>query len=169
MSAIDTNLVVLAVVTRWRIDAALFLLTSAGFLAWSIAENGAARSIVAFAIELAIGIVVERVISTLPGDERLADADPLPAGARDGSVLRYAVEGVVWMLLTSAVTAAVAFALGDSRLIGGWFAAWAIIRVTAAARARRIERRDRVQLRVGVGSWRRRTGAYYVMSPALWA
>lgn len=72
------------------------------------------------------------------------------------------------MLLTSVITAAVALALGDTRLIGGWFAAFAIVRLVGAARVRRIERRDRVHLRVGVGSWRRRTGGYYVTSPTLW-
>ena len=162
------NLVVLDVVTRWRIDAALFLLTAAGFLGWSIAENGAAPSLVAFAIEIVVGMAFERWISTLPGEERLAGADPLPAGARRGSAARYAAEGVVAMLLTSGITAAVALALGDTRLIGGWFAAIAIVRLVGAARVRRIERRDRVQLRVGVGSWRRRVGGYYVTSPALW-
>jgi hypothetical protein len=161
MRAIDTNLVVLDVATRWRIDAAVLLLASAGFLGWSIAETGAAPSLVAFAIEVVVGIAFERWISTLPGDERLAGADPLPAGARNGSPIRYAVEGVVWMLLTSAVTAGIALALGDTRLIGGWFAAWGIVRLAGAARARRIERRDRVQLRVGLGPWRRRTGGYY--------
>jgi hypothetical protein len=162
---VDTNLVVLDVATRWRIDAAVFLLASAGFLGWSIAENGAGPSLVAFAVEVVIGIAFERWISTLPGDDRLAGADSLPAGARNGSLIRYAVEGVVWMLLTSAVTAAIALALGDTRLIGGWFAAWGIVRLVGAGRARRIERRDRVQLRVGLGPWRRRIGGYYVVSP----
>jgi hypothetical protein len=161
VSTIDTNLVVLDVATRWRIDGAVFLVASAGFMGWSIAENGAATSFLAFAIEVATGIALERWISMLPGDERLADADPLPAGARNGSPIRYAVEGAVWMLLTSAVTAAVALSLGDTRFIGGWFAAWGIVRLVGAARARRIERRDRVQLRVGLGPWRRRTGGYY--------
>jgi hypothetical protein len=169
MAAIDTNLVVLDVATRWRIDAALFLLAAAGFLGWSIAASGAAGSLVAFAIEVCVGVALERWISTLPGEERLTSAGPLPAGARHGSAVRYAAEGVCWMLVLGVVLAVLAVVFADTRLYGGLLAAFAIVRLIGAARARRIERRDRVGLRVGVGSWRRRrTEGYYVTSPALW-
>jgi hypothetical protein len=165
MAAIDTNLVVLDVVARWRIDAALFLVTAAGFLGWSISQGRAGASVLAFAIECAVGVLLERWVGVLPGAARLGRADPLPAGAQRGSVLRCVVEGAGVMLTVAAVTGAIAVVLGDASFAGGWFAAYAIVYLTGAARARRIERRDRVELQVGVGSWRRHKPRYYVTSP----
>jgi asparagine N-glycosylation enzyme membrane subunit Stt3 len=164
-AAIDTNLVVLDVVTRWRIDAALFLVAAAGFLAANVAEGHAKGAVLAFVVEAAISVLIERWTSLLPSAARLAGADPLPAGAQHGSPLRYAVAGAGRMLLVSAVTGGVALALGGGSFVGGLFGAYAIVHLIGAARARRIERRDRVGLRVGIG---RRSRGYYVTSPALW-
>jgi hypothetical protein len=69
------------------------------------------------------------------------------------------------MLLVCAVSGGIALVLGDGTFVGGLFGAYAIVHLIGAARARRIERRDRVGLRVGVG---RRGRGYYVTSPALW-
>jgi hypothetical protein len=73
--------------------------------------------------------------------------------------------GVGRVLLVCAASGGVALALGDVTFAGGFFGAYAIIHLIGAARARRVERRDRVGLRVSVG---RRRHAYYVTSPALW-
>src|SRR6185312_14998975 len=83
---IDTNLVVVDIVAIWTIDAALFSIAGLGFLAWGIALRGAGRSLAAFAIELAVCLVVERVATTLHRADRLESASPLPAGARRGSI-----------------------------------------------------------------------------------
>jgi hypothetical protein len=167
-ATIDTNLIVLDVATRWRIDAALTLTAAAAFLGWSIAVSGPAHSLIAFVVEIAGGLVIERWVGVLPGAGRLAAADPLPAGARERSGLRYAIDAVVWTLALCAVPAALSAVLNDASFYGGWLAAFAIMHLLGAARARRIERRDRVRLRVAVGSWRNRRGRYYVTSPALW-
>jgi hypothetical protein len=163
-AAVDTNLVVLDVATRWRIDAALFLAAGAGFLGWSIAQGHASGALIAVVVEVAVGVLLERWTSLLPSETRLAGADPLPAGARTGSPVRYAVVGVGRTLLISAVSGGIAIALGDVTFAGGFFGAYAVIHLIGAARARRVERRDRIALRVSVG--RRRHG-YYVTSPAL--
>jgi hypothetical protein len=167
-ATIDTNLVVLDVATRWRIDAALTLTASAAFLGWSIAARGAARSLIAFVVEIAAGLLIERWVGLLPGVARLAAAAPLPAGARERSGLRYAVDGVIWTLALCAVPAALSVVLNDASFYGGWLAAFAIMHLLGAVHARRIERRDQVRLRVAVGSWRNRRARYYVTSPALW-
>jgi hypothetical protein len=164
-AAVDTNLVVLDVATRWRIDAALFLVAGAGFLGWSIAEGRARGALVALVVEVVVGVLLERWTSLLPSETRLAGADPLPAGAQTGSPFRYAVAGVGRVLLISAVSGGIAVALGDEAFAGGFFGAYAVIHLIGAARARRVERRDRVALRVSVG--RRRHG-YYVTSRTLW-
>jgi hypothetical protein len=166
MTAIDTNLVVLDVATRWRIDAALTLIASAAFLRWSLDRGGTAHALIAFGVEFVAGLLIERWVGVQPGAARLAAAAPLPAGARDGSTLRYAVDCVVWTLVLCAVLAALAVALNDASFYGGWLAAFGIARLVGAARARRLERRDGVRLRVTVGSWRQRTSRYYVVSPA---
>jgi hypothetical protein len=163
--AVDTNLVVLDVATRWRIDAALFLIAAAGFLGWSVTEGHASRALVAFVVEVVVGVLLERWTSLLPSATRLAGADRLPAGAQTGSPFRYAVVGAGRVLLVCAVSGGIAFSLGDESFAGGFFGAYAAIHLLGAARARRVERRDRVALRVSAG--RRRHG-YYVTSPALW-
>jgi hypothetical protein len=159
------NLVVLDVVTRWRIDAAFTLIASGAFLAWSIDRGGAAHALIAFVVEFVLGVLIERWVGIHPGAARLAAAAPLPAGARDGSALRYALECLTRTLVLCSVLAAVAVALNDASFYGGWLAAFAIARLVGAARARGTERRDRVRLRVAVGSWRERTARYYVVSP----
>jgi hypothetical protein len=97
--AVDTNLVVLDVATRWRIDAALFLIAAAGFLGWSVTEGHASRALVAFVVEVVVGVLLERWTSLLPSATRLAGADRLPAGAQTGSPFRYAVVGAGRVLL----------------------------------------------------------------------
>jgi hypothetical protein len=167
MADIDTNLVVVDVVTMWSIDAALFLLAGLGFLAWSTVARGAGQSVAAFAIELAVCLVVERWATTLHRADRLKGASPLPAGARRGSVLGYTLKSVAVVGVSGAVAAGAATALSSPNLIGGWFAAYGVIRLVSAVRARRMERRDRVEYSVSMGSPRnRRAHEYYVRSPA---
>jgi hypothetical protein len=124
MADIDTNLVVVDVVTMWSIDAALFLLAGLGFLAWSTVARGAGQSVAAFAIELAVCLVVERWATTLHRADRLKGASPLPAGARRGSVLGYTLKSVAVVGVSGAVAAGAATALSSPNLIGGWFAAY---------------------------------------------
>jgi hypothetical protein len=163
--AVDTNLVVLDLATRWRIDAVLFLLAAAGFLAASAVDGETMRSLVAFVVEVVLGVLLERCVALLPSAARLAGADPLPAGAQHGSPVRYAVVGVGRVLVVCAASGGVAFAVGDGSVAAGFFGAYAVVHLMGAARARRVEHRDRVALRVSVG--RRRHG-YYVTSPVLW-
>jgi hypothetical protein len=166
MAEIDTNLVVVDVVTAWSIEAAVYLAAGLGFLAWSIAMRSASRSLAAFAIMLAVALVVERIGSTLHRAGRLNGASPLPAGARRGSTLGYAVVSIGVVGITGAVAAGVAAALSGPDLVGGWFAALGIVRVISVVHARRMERRNRVRYRMRRGTWRSRLPEYYVTSPA---
>jgi len=161
---IDTNLVVVDIVAIWTIDAALFSIAGLGFLAWGIALRGAGRSLAAFAIELAVCLVVERVATTLHRADRLESASPLPAGARRGSIAAYTLKAIAAVGLAGAMTAAVAVTLSAPQFVGGFFVAYGIIRLVSARRARAMERRERVEYRVRLGSWRKRP-EYYVTSP----
>ena len=86
---IDTNLVVVDIVAIWTIDAALFSIAGLGFLAWGIALRGAGRSLAAFAIELAVCLVVERVATTLHRADRLESAGPRSRPARGADPSRH--------------------------------------------------------------------------------
>ena len=101
---IDTNLVVVDVVTTWTVDAGLFLIAGLGFLVWSIALSGVWRSLAAFAIEVIVALAFERAFTTLHRADRLKGASPLPAGARSGSMLAYTLKGMCAVGVTCAVT-----------------------------------------------------------------
>ncbi len=164
MTGADTDLVVLDLVTRWTIDAALFLLAAAGFVVASLAGDRAARVLISFTVGIVIGILTERIGSTLPSSTRLANASALPAGVRRKSLPRYALETFCWIGALYALVAVVTWVWGDARMygwLGGWLAAFAVVRLYGVARARRVEHLDRVVLLVGIGTWRHRTLGYY--------
>jgi hypothetical protein len=164
MTALDTDLVVLDVVTRWRIDAALSLVAGIGFFAAGAAAATFARGVLSFVIGFIVGTLLERISSTLPSSDRLADAAVLPAGARRTSLRRYVAETVAGFAALYAVFAVAIWAWAGPQLygwLGGWLAAHGAARLYGAARAREIERRDGVVLLTGIGSWRRRTAGYY--------
>jgi hypothetical protein len=164
VTAADTDIVVLDVVTRWMIDAALFLAAAAGFLIVSLAGDRAARVVVSFTIGIGVGVLLERIGSTLPSSRRLANANAPPDGVRRKSILGYALESFCWIGALYAIVAGVTWAWGDARMyawLGGWLTAFAIVRLYGIARARRVEQLDRVTLLVGVGTWRHRTLGYY--------
>jgi len=163
---IDTNLVVLDVTTAWSIDGVAFLVAGLGFLAWSIAVRNPWGSLVAFAIEIAVALPVERVFSTLYRADRLKNASPLPAGARQGSTLRYFLVCIFVVAVPVAVTAALAAALSAPHYAGGWFAGLGVIRLTSVLRVRGMERRDRVEYHLPTGRSRPRGHVFYFTSPA---
>jgi hypothetical protein len=163
---IDTNVVVLDVTTAWTIEATAFLVAGLGFLAWSMAVRNRWGSLVAFAIEIVVALAVELLFRTLYRAERLKGASPLPAGARQGSPLRYAVVCIVTVGVPFAVTAALAVALSAPNLAGGWFAAFGIVRVVSVLRVREMERRDRVEYHLPTGRSRPRGYVYYFTSSA---
>ena len=162
---IDTNLVVLDVVTRWSIDAACSLIAAAGFLAWSVASVGVARSLLGLAVAVGVGLVIDR-LTAAPRTARLADAAPLPAGAREGSALRYAIRAAIVVGVVCAVSAVIVALLGGGALAAGWFAVLGIAHLRWIVRTRGTERRERVEYQVSVGAWRERSVRYYVTSPA---
>jgi len=168
MTAVDTDLVVLAVVTRWRVDAALLLVAGAAFFAAGAAGASFAGGVLSFVVGFVVGTLLERIGSTLPSSARLADAATLPDGARRGSVRRYFVVTVARLAALYALFAVVIWAWTGPHLygwVGGWLAAHGVARLYGVARARGIEQRYGVVLLVGVGSWRNRIAGYYTAPP----
>ena len=164
MAALDTDLVVIDVVTRWRIDAAISLIAGIGFFAAGAAAASFARGVLSFVVGFVVGTLLERISSTLPSSDRLADAGAVPDGARRASVRRYGVETLAGFAVFYAVLAVAIWVWAGPQVygwLGGWLAAHGIARLYGAARARGIERRDGVVLLTGVGSWRNRTAGYY--------
>jgi len=164
MTAIETDLVVIDVVTRWRIDAAIFLPAGIGFFAAGAAAATFARGVLSFVIGFIVGTLLERIGSTLPSSDRLAHATVLPDGARRTSLQRYVAETLAGFIALYAVFAVAIWAWAGPQLygwLGGWLAAHGTARLYGAARARGIERRDGVLLLSGVGSWRNRVAGYY--------
>ncbi|HKV68577.1 MAG TPA: hypothetical protein VJN72_10860 [Gaiellales bacterium] len=164
MTALETDVVVIDVVTRWRIDAGLSLAAGIGFLAAGAAAATFARGVLSFVIGFVVGTLLERIGSTLPSSDRLAHAAVLPAGARRTSLQRYLAETVAGFVALYAVFAVAIWAWAGPQLygwLGGWLAAHGTARLYGAARARGIERSDGIVLLSGVGSWRKRTAGYY--------
>jgi hypothetical protein len=164
VTALGSDLLVIDVVTRWRIDSALSLIAGIGFFAAGAAAAGFARGVLSFVIGFVVGTLLERISSTLPSSDRLADAGALPDGARPTSLRRYVVETLAGFAALYAVFAVAIWAWAGPQLygwLGGWLAAHGVARLYGAARARGIERRDGVVLLTGVGSWRNRTAGYY--------
>ena len=164
MTALETDVVVIDVVTRWRIDAGLSLAAGIGFFAAGAAAATFARGVLSFVIGFVVGTLLERIGSTLPSSDRLAHAAVLPAGARRTSLQRYLAETVAGFVALYAVFAVAIWAwAGPQRYgwLGGWLAAHGTARLYGAARARGIERSDGIVLLSGVGSWRKRTAGYY--------
>jgi len=164
MTALDTEVVVIDVVIRWRIDAAISLIAGIGFFAAGAAAASFARAVLSFVIGFVVGTLLERISSTLPSSDRLADAGALPDGARRTSLRRYVVETLTGFTVFYGVLAVAIWAWAGPQLygwLGGWLAAHGIARLYGAARARGIERTAGVVLLTGVGSWRNRTSGYY--------
>jgi hypothetical protein len=164
MTAVDTDLLVLDVVTRWSVDAAVLLVTGASFFAAGLAGEGAARGIISGAVGFVIGTLSDRLTSSLPSPERLASAAAPPDGFRRASLRRYILETVCSVGVLYALFAGLMWVWGNPSmfaLVGGWLAAFGVVRIYGAAGARRIERLDQVVLLVGIGSWRKRTRGYY--------
>jgi hypothetical protein len=164
MTALETDLVVIDVVTRWRIDAAVFLLAGIGFFAAGAAGASFARGVLSFVVGFVVGTLLERISSTLPSSARLADAGSLPNGARPASVRRYVVVTIAGFAALYALFAVAIWAWAGPQLygwLGGWLAAHGVARLYGAARARDLERRRGVVLLTDVGSWRNRTAGYY--------
>jgi len=164
MTALDTEVVVIDVVTRWRIDAAISLIAGIGFFAAGAAAASFARAVLSFVIGFVVGTLLERISSTLPSSDRLADAGALPDGARRTSLRRYVVETLTGFTVFYGALAVAIWAWAGAQLygwLGGWLAAHGIARLYGAARARGIERTAGVVLLTGVGSWRNRTSGYY--------
>ena len=164
MTALETDVVVIDVVTRWRIDAGLSLAAGIGFFAAGAAAATFARGVLSFVIGFVVGTLLERIGSTLPSSDRLAHAAVLPAGARRTSLQRYLAETVAGFVALYAVFAVAIWAWAGPQLygwLGGWLAAHGTARLYGAARARGIERSDGIVLLSGVGSWRKRTAGYY--------
>jgi len=164
VTALDTEVVVIDVVIRWRIDAAISLIAGIGFFAAGAAAASFARAVLSFVIGFVVGTLLERISSTLPSSDRLADAGALPDGARRTSLRRYVVETLTGFTVFYGVLAVAIWAWAGPQLygwLGGWLAAHGIARLYGAARARGIERTAGVVLLTGVGSWRNRTSGYY--------
>lgn len=163
---LDTNLVVLDVTTAWSIEAVAFLVAGLGFLAWSVAVRNPWEGIVLFAVEVAVVMAFDRWFAVLPHADRLDDALPLPAGARRGSALRYAVVCIAVVAVIAAIMIGVAEAFSTPVLTGGWFGALGIVRTVSVLRVRQMEQRDRVEYRLRTGASRRRIQRYFVTAPA---
>jgi len=164
MAVLDTDVVVIDVVTRWRIDAAISLVAGIGFFAAGAAAASFARGILSFVVGFVVGTLLERISATLPSSQRLAGAGAAPDGARRASLQRYVVETLVGFAVFYAVLAAAIWAWAGPQVygwLGGWLAAHGIARLYGAARARGIERDAGVVLLSGVGSWRNRVAGYY--------
>ncbi|HKV68576.1 MAG TPA: hypothetical protein VJN72_10855 [Gaiellales bacterium] len=95
---IDTNLVVVDLATAWSFEAAAFLVAGLAFLAWSMAVRNPLESLVVFAAEVGVVMAFDRWLAVLPHADRLADASPLPTGARLGSPLRYLIVCIISVL-----------------------------------------------------------------------
>lgn len=164
MTALDTEVAVMDVVTRWRIDASISLVAGVGFFAAGAAAASFARGVLSFVVGFVVGTLLERISSTLPSSDRLADAGALPDGARRTSLRRYVVETLTGFTVFYGVLAVAIWAWAGPHVygwLGGWLAAHGIARLYGAARARSIERTTGVVLLTGVGSWRNRTSGYY--------
>jgi hypothetical protein len=164
MAVLDTDVVVIDVVTRWRVDAAISLIAGLGFFAAGAAAASFARGVLSFVVGFVVGTLLERISSTLPSSDRLADAGAVPDGARRTSLRRYVVETLAGFAVFYGVLAVAIWAWAGPQVygwIGGWLAAHGIARLYGAARARGIERNAGVVLLTGVGSWRKRTSGYY--------
>jgi hypothetical protein len=164
MTALDTEVVVIDVVTRWRIDAAISLVAGIGFFSAGAAAASFARAVLSFVIGFVVGTLLERISSTLPSSDRLADAGALPDGARRTSLERYVVETLAGFAVFYGVLTVAIWMWAGPQLygwLGGWLAAHGTARLYGAARARGIERSTGVVLLTGVGSWRNRTSGYY--------
>jgi hypothetical protein len=164
MAVLDTDVVVIDVVTRWRIDAAMSLIAGIGFFAAGAAAAGFARGVLSFVVGFVVGTLLERISSTLPSSDRLADAGAVPDGARRASVRRYGVETLAGFAVFYAVLAVAIWVWASPQVygwLGGWLAAHGIARLYGAARARGIERNAGIVLLTGVGSWRNRVAGYY--------
>jgi len=170
VTVVDTDLVVLEVVTRWRIDAAIFLAAGAGFFTAGIADEAAAQGIVSFVVGFVLATLLDRISSPLPSSAQLAGSPAPPEGARRASARRYTVESMCSFLALWAVFVVVLWAWGNAHAygwLGGWLAAYGVARLYGIARARQIERLDRVVLLSGVGSWRNRVAGYYATRTTL--
>ena len=162
--ALDTEVVVIDVVTRWRIDAAFSLAAGIGFSAAGAVGASFARAVLSFVVGFVVGTLLERISSTLPSSDRLADASDLPDGARRTPLRRYAVETLAGFAVFYGVLAVAIWAWAGPQVfgwLGGWLAAHGIARLYGTARVRGIERSHGVVLLSRVGSWRRRTAGYY--------
>ena len=61
MAVLDTDLVVIDVVTRWRVDAAISLIAGLGFFAAGAAAASFARGVLSFVVGFVVGTLLEYV------------------------------------------------------------------------------------------------------------
>jgi len=164
MITTERPIVVIDVVAKWAVDAALFLAGAAGFLLWGVIVRSPVRNILSFAIMATVAILVDRPLPLLPDTPTLPEADEVtPDGAVRRTWRRYAVTATGWTVALCAVYAVLTVYFVQPGFLAGWLAAYAVTRLRSLATAREIERASHVRLsmRLQRSVWRKRAPAYY--------
>jgi hypothetical protein len=173
MITTERRIAVMDITTMWRIDAVLFFVASAGFLAWGLIRQ-AGPSVVAFVVMAVVALLFERWMPQPPSAAALAQAhEPPPDAAVHRTAARYGARGAFVMAALCAFQAVLALVTLPPGFFAGWMAAFCVSRLRALAVARRIERESGVRLSVRLqrNVWRRHVPAYYAekrgLSPAV--
>jgi hypothetical protein len=164
MITTERPIVVIDVVAKWAVDAALYLAMAAGFLLWGVIVRSPVRNILTFAIMATVAILVDRLLPLLPDTLTLAEAhDVAPDGAVRRTWQRYAVTATGLTVALCAVYAVLIVYVVQPGFFAGWLAAYAVTRLRSIVTAREIERASHVRLsmRLQRSVWRTREAAYY--------
>ncbi len=166
MVTTERPIVLIDVTAKWAVDAAAFLMLSAGFLCWGVIERSASANILTFAIMVVVAMLFDRLTPLLPDATGLDAAHELPPGdAARRTWERYAAgSGAPMLLGFGAVQAAFVVALGvQPGFFAGFTAAYFVSRLRGLGRARERERAAgvRLSIRLQRAAWRRRPPAVY--------
>jgi hypothetical protein len=164
MITTERPIVVIDVVAKWAVDAALYLAMATGFLLWGVIVRSPVRNILTFAIIATVAMLVDRLMPLLPDTPTLREAhDVAPDDVVRRTWQRYAVTATGMMMALCAVYAVLTVYFIQPGFLAGWLAAYAVTRLRSLVDAREIERASHVRLsmRLQRSVWRKRAPAYY--------
>jgi hypothetical protein len=157
--------VVIDVVMKWAVDAALLLAIAAGFLLWGVVARSATANILTFAIMATLAMLLDGLRPFLSDAAALAQAhEPPPDDAVRRTWTRYAAEAVGAMGVLACIQVALVVDLSiQPGFFAGWMTAYGVSRLRALATARELERTKHARLsaRFQRSLWHARAPEYY--------
>lgn len=168
MVTTERPIVLIDLAAKWTVDAAAFLILSAGFLGWGVIERSPSANILTFAIMAVVALLFDRITPLLPDATGLGAAhERPPVDATQRTWKRYATGIGAGMLLTlCAVQAVFVVALGvQPGFFAGFAAAYCVSRLRALGTVRELERATgvRLSIRLQRAAWRRQTREVYAI------